>query len=178
MISQMPPLQQSPPQGYYGQPQQQSLGQQFMGGFRPSPSFEWERGQSQRAMDAKGAAAGNLMSGAHLKRSTRLGQQMMATEWDRYMQRLGQLSQAGQTASTSVANAGAAAAGGMASAYGNMGDAQAQGAIGQGRAWNTALNGVGSALGGMKSGIMPGEWDWLGTGQSPTGGDIGYGTPF
>jgi hypothetical protein len=166
----------NPPQGYYGsaQPHGMNLPQQaFQGGFQPGPGFGFRMQQAQRGLDARGAARGSLMSGAHLKRTQRLSQGMMSNEWDNYMRRLAALSQAGQGAINTVAGAGQQAGQGMASAYNSAGQARAMGAVGSGNAMAGMANSLGGAFGGM-------NWNQFNPmyGQGPTPYDTGYGTPF
>lgn len=120
-------------------------------GFEASPGYQFRLQQGQDAISGSAAAQGNYFSGNTMKALNDYGQNMASQEYNNYLRNLGSLASSGQAAAGNQANA-AANFGGMATqALGNIGNAQAAGAIGQANAIN---QGIGNALGAWQYGQM------------------------
>lgn len=113
-------------------------------GFQATPSYEFRMNSGLDALNSSAAARGSLNSGATLKALEDYRNNLSASEYDSYISRLGSMASSGQAAAGNAANASANYASGAGQAYGNMGNAQAAGYIGQANAWNT---GIGNAIG-------------------------------
>ncbi len=116
------------------------------GGFTATPGYDFRFNQGIGAIDASAASKGNLMSGATQQALTQFGQGIASEEYGNHLNRLyGQMS-SGQAAAGNQAAAGQNYATGMGNALGNLGNAQAAGAIAQGNAWSGATNNLTNAL--------------------------------
>lgn len=132
------------------------------GGFQTTPGYDFRRQQGIDAIDASAATRGGLMSGKTLQDLTTFGDGMASQEYGNYMQRLAGLSDMGMGAAGMQATAGNNAAAGVSNALGNIGNAQAAGAIGQGNALAGMMNNVSGAFGYMRN---------------PNGGGMNVGKP-
>lgn len=131
-------------------------------GFQATPGYQFALDQGQAAIDNSAASRGNLFSGATLKAQQEYGTGMANQEYGNYLNRLmGQASQ-GQAAAGNIANAGVNYSSGASTAYGNMGNAQAAGAIGQGNAISGAFDNIAGSFGYMAN---PGGTNWLTSGN-------------
>ena len=113
-------------------------------GFQQSPGYQWQFDQGMAGVNALAGARGGLNSGRTMKDLLTTGQGIANQEFGTYMNRLAGLTDQGLSAANLQANAATNAAAGMSNAYGNIGNAQAAGAIAQGNAWN---NGIGNGIG-------------------------------
>ena len=112
--------------------------------FEMSAGNQWALGQAQDAIESSAAARGGLFRGstANALQQNAIG---MANQYrGEYLNRLTAGAAGGQAAAGNQANAGANFAAGGTQAYGNIGNAQAAGAIGVN---NAIQGGIGNALG-------------------------------
>ena len=117
---------------------------QGYGGFQETPGYQFQMDQGTRAVEGSAAAQGNVRSGATMKALQGFGQGLANQEYGNYLNRLTGIAGMGQAAAGNQAAAGANFAQGAGQAYGNIGNAQSAGAIGQANAWN---GGIQNALG-------------------------------
>jgi hypothetical protein len=119
-------------------------GGKFYEGYQQSPGYEFRLQEGVDAIDASGAAAGNLFSGATLKRLNRFGQDFATADYTNHLNRLFNLSGSGQNAAAGLGSLGANFAAQGSNALANAGNAQAAGAINT----TNAINGfLGNAVG-------------------------------
>ena len=111
-------------------------------GFRESPGYQAQFDEGVNAVQAANAFRGGLNSGRTLKDLTTFGQNLADREYTDYYNRLAGLASGGQAAAGNIAAAGNAFASGASTAYGNIGNAQAAGAIGQANAFNDMIGNV------------------------------------
>jgi len=121
------------------------------GGFQATPGYEFRKQQGIGAIDASAAARGGLMSGKTLQDLTTFGDGIASQEYGNYMQRLAGMTDMGMGAAGMQATAGNNAAAGVSNALGNIGNAQAAGAIGQGNALAGTMNNLSGAFGYMRN---------------------------
>lgn len=120
-------------------------------GFQETPGYEFMVNEGQRAIEGSAAASGNVLSGATMKALQDRQMGVANQEYNNYLNRLGNIGQMGQAAAGNQAAAGANFASGASQAYGNIGNAQAAGAIAQG---NAITGGINNALSGYMMGQM------------------------
>ena len=94
------------------------------------PSYQFRLKQGQQALDRSSAARGMGYSGAQMKAAQDYGQGMASTEFGNYYNRLAGLSQGGQQAAGSMANAGSQYASNAGNTFANLSNAQT-GILGQ-----------------------------------------------
>jgi hypothetical protein len=131
-----------------------------MANFYTDPGYQFQLGEGLRAVDAGAAAKGLLRSGATLKDEMRFGQGLAASDFDKYYNRLFDLSKLGETAAVggsslaeTQAKVDANAAGANSSIYGNIGQ------------------GAQSAITGLAN--NPKVQSWVNGLFSPSAGDVG-----
>lgn len=122
------------------------------GGFQETQDYTFGLNEGIRAVDASAAAAGSLNSGATLQALNEFGQNFASLRRAEYLNRLGGLSGAGQNATNALASSAQAFGVGAGNALASLGNARAAGAIGQGNAFASGLNTIGS-LAGMFTGL-------------------------
>lgn len=132
------------------------------GGFQATPGYDFRKQQGIDAIDASAATRGGLMSGKTLQDLTTFGDGLASQEYGNYMQRLAGMTDMGMGAAGMQATAGNNAAAGVSNALGNIGNAQAAGAIGQGNALAGMMNNLSGAFGYMRN---------------PNGGGMNVGKP-
>ena len=129
--------------GGYQPPQENPGGVEGGYNFMTDPGYEFRRGEGQRAVERGAAARGGLLSGGTGRALTRYGQDYASNEYTNVYNRISNIAGLGQVASGQSGQyamqygqqaGGAAAAGGVNSAYG---------ALGQSNAWANAANQVG-----------------------------------
>ena len=129
-------------------------------GFQATPGYEFRMGEGQRALEAGAAARGGLYSGAAMRDLMKFGQDYGSNEYGNFFSRLGARADTGMNAAQMSGAASQQAAAGVSNAFGNIGNAQAAGAMGRANA----------ITGGMQN--MLGVWNYqrnLNAAQ-PTGG--------
>lgn len=113
-------------------------------GFQSTPGFQFLLDEGQAAIEGSAAAQGSALSGNTLRALSDHQMGMASQEYNNHLNRLTGGAQMGLNAAGMTASSGQAAAAGMSQAYGNLGNAQAAGAIGVGNALQAGLNnGVG-----------------------------------
>lgn len=110
------------------------------GGYEESPAYDFLMQQGLEDVQSSAAARGGLYSGATGTALERYRMGLAAQEQEGYLNRLGGLASQGQAAAGSQAGLGQAYAQGAGQAYGNLGAAQASGAIGVGSAIQSGIN--------------------------------------
>lgn len=115
-------------------------------GFTATPGYAFRRQQGINAIDASAAARGNLLSGSTLKGLTDYGQGSASQEYGNYLNRLGQAASSGQSAAGMQASAGQNYVANASNALGNIGNAQAAGAVGVGNAISGVTDNLVSTL--------------------------------
>ena len=119
------------------------------GGYTKTPGYDFRLQQGQDSLQAGAAARGGLYSGAAMRDLMKFGQDYGSAEYGNYLSRLGARADTGMGAAQMSGQASQQAAAGVSNALGNIGNAQAAGAIG-----------VGNALvGGIQNGI--GYWNYM-----------------
>jgi len=88
------------------------------------PSYQFRLKQGQQSLDRSSAARGMGYSGAQMKAAQDYGQGMASTEFGNYYNRLAGLSQGGQQAAGSMANAGSQYASNAGNTFANLSNAQ------------------------------------------------------
>jgi len=103
-------------------------------GFENSPDYLYARDQAQYGVDHSAAARGSLYSGGHNLDLANAMNGIASQNLGNYRNSLMGMAQMGQGAAGTLGQIGTAAAGGVRSSYGNIGDAKATGygAIGGG----------------------------------------------
>ena len=117
-------------------------------GFTATPGYDFRMREGQRALEAGAAARGGLYSGAAMRDLTKFGQDYGSNEYGNFFSRLGARADTGMNAAAMSGQASQQAAAGVSNAFGNIGNAQAAGAIG----------GANAMTGGMQN--MLGVWNY------------------
>jgi uncharacterized protein YukE len=129
-----------------------------------NPAYQFQLKQGQQALDRSAAARGMGYSGAQMKAAQQFGQGLASQEYDKqynransefgdYYNRLAGLSQGGQQAAGSMANAGSNYASNAGNTFANLSNAQT-GILGQqanarASAYATKANALNDTLGGL-----------------------------
>jgi hypothetical protein len=119
--------------------------------FQTDPGYQFRMQQGQKALERSAAARGGLQSGGTMKAVSRYGQDFASNEYqnaytrfnadrDRRYGRLSSLAGMGQTASGTMANAGAHYADNVGNISMSNANAQAAAAMGKANAWNNTIN--------------------------------------
>ena len=129
------------------------------GGFQESPGYQFAFDQGTDAVNALAGARGGLNSGRTMQDLNTFGQGIANQEYGNWWNRLSGLAGSGQNAAAQQGTAMSNAAQGVSQAYGNIGNAQAAGAVGVSNALNGGIqNYIGyqqyqQGLGGQRNGI-------------------------
>lgn len=129
-----------------GNPNPQAFNEASVEAFRNSPDYKFAFDEGNRAVQFSAAAKGALGSGNTLRDLTTFGQGAATTNFGNYAARLMQLAQMGQGAASQGASQAGQFGQFAANQYGNIGQAQASGIVGQSNAWNAGLTGAGNNL--------------------------------
>lgn len=121
-----------------------ATGGRAYGGFTKTPGYDFRMQTGMDALQSSAAARGGLYSGAAMRDALKFGQDYGSNEYGNYLARLGARADTGLNAATMSGNASQQAAAGVSNALGNIGNAQAAGAIGMGNAFT---GGIQNALG-------------------------------
>lgn len=113
-------------------------------GYTSTPGYDFRVQQGQQAIQSAAGLRGGIASGRTLQDLTAFGQGIASEDYGNYLRRLAGLTDAGLQAAGGQANAATNANAVASSAYSNLGNARAAGAIGQANAYNTA---IGNAIG-------------------------------
>jgi hypothetical protein len=164
--------------GEYG-----SLSKKFtMDDYQADPGYQFRLDQGNKAINAAQAARGGFYSGAALKAANEYGGNMASQEYgnayNRYQtdtgtlySRLGGLANTGMGATNTAVGLGQNYANSAGGIYGQLGNAQAAGAINQSNIYSQLGANLGSAFGGGQS-----SYGSVGAGLSSMLGGTGYGT--
>lgn len=109
-------------------------------GFQETPGYQFARREGLNAVEASAAARGGLYSGAAMQALQQRGNDLANLEFNNYLNRLEGRASAGQNAAAQQTNINQSSANALSAAYGNIGNAQAAGAIGVGNALSGAIN--------------------------------------
>lgn len=109
-------------------------------GYSMSPYGNYLMDTGRDSIEAGAAYRGSLNSGATMKALEQFRQGIAGADRNSYMDRLGGMAASGQNAAAQTAAAETNNLNALATAYGNIGNAQAAGAIGQGNALAGAIN--------------------------------------
>lgn len=112
------------------------------GGYTATDAHKYQLEQGLDAVNANAGARGGLMSGRTLEALQKTGQGIASSFYDNFLNRLTGVSGTGMSAAGMQGNASSNAAGAVGNALGDIGNAQAAGAIGQANAWTGALGNV------------------------------------
>lgn len=137
------------------------------GGYTKTPGYDFRLQQGQDSLQAGAAARGGLYSGAAMRDLLKYGQDYGSNEYGNYLSRLGARADTGMGAAQMSGQASQQAAAGVSNALGNIGNAQAAGAIGMGNA----------ITGGIQNGL--GAWNYqqqmnAANGQAPRNAMWGF----
>lgn len=118
------------------------------GGFDASqlandPGFQFRMAQGQKALERSAASRGGLNSGGFMKGLARYSQGVASDEFGNRYNRLAQLAGLGSSSTNQINATGSQYANSMSNLYGDMGNANAAAAIGQGNAISSGFNAVG-----------------------------------
>ena len=106
-----------------------------------TPGYQFRLNEMVKGMDRSASARGMLRSGRYGKELGRYLQDYASTEYGNAFNRLSTIAGLGSSATTSGAQIGANLTGQMTGAIGRGGQARASGYLGQGAAWNNAIQG-------------------------------------
>jgi len=120
-----------------------TAGQEYAG-FTGTPGYDFRLNQGMDSLQSSAAARGGLLSGSALQASQQFGQDYGSAEYGNFFNRLAGQQGVGLSASAMNATAAQNAATGVSNALGNLGNAQAAGAIGVG---NAIQGGIGNVFG-------------------------------
>lgn len=120
--------------------------------YEASPGYQYLKDEMVSGIDASAAARGQLYSGGHSLDLARHVNGLAAQDYNNWWNRNMGLAQLGQNSAAGAGMAGMGAANQIGSAYGNMGQAQANGAIAQGNNWANTISNVGTGLGSILGG--------------------------
>ena len=110
------------------------------GGYKASPGYDYQLEQGVNALDMSAAARGGLYSGATGKAVTQFGQDIGASYYNNYLNRLSGQASSGQNAAAQSGAANQFASQQATNALGNIGNAQAAGAVGTSNAIQGGIN--------------------------------------
>jgi hypothetical protein len=120
--------------------------------FYNSPGYQFALSQGEGAINKQAAASGNLYSSNTLGAVNNYAQGQASSQYNSYINQLTTMAGLGNAASAGTATAGTATGQGVANSYGNIGNAQANGILGQSNAFTNALGAVGSQGGNLMNG--------------------------
>lgn len=110
--------------------------------FYNSPGYQFSLSQGEGAINKQAAAGGNLYSSNTLGAINNYAQGTASNQYNNYISQLTSMAGLGNNASAGVATAGTATGQGVANSYGNIGNAQANGILGQSNAFTNALGSI------------------------------------
>ena len=110
------------------------------GGYTKAPGYDFRMKEGVNALQSGAAARGGLYSGAAMRDLQSYGQDYSTSEYDKFLSRIGAMSDTGMSAAQMSGNASQNAAAGVSNALGNIGNAQAAGAIAKGNAFSSGIN--------------------------------------
>ena len=139
--------------------QLQALNSGDFSSFHAAPDYQFALTQGLQGLDRSAAARGSLYSGGHSADVTDYAEGLANRYYDDYYNKIAGLANLGQDATARTGVLGAGAANAISGAFGNIGDARAQGIIGGANAWANGINSIGSAFGraayGFQNNVHP-----------------------
>jgi hypothetical protein len=140
---------------------------------RETPGYQFLQDEQKRALENSFAARGKLLSGGAMRALQERSMGLADQTYQQAVNNAMNLVNIGTGARAQIGNAAGNYGSMAANAFGNIGAAQAQGAIGRANAWNQGAQGVaGSVMGGL--GMYGGYRNWGGWG----GGGGSSGSPM
>lgn len=133
------------------------------GGFQAQPGYQFMMDQGLGAVEASAAGRGGLYSGSTMQALQERGMGIADQSYGMHMNRLFQLAGSGQNAAAGLAAANQNSANAITNLYGQQGNAQAAGAIGQGNAWAGGLNNLAGIYGMYQMGQNGNPWGMTAT---------------
>ena len=115
--------------------------------FHTSPDYNFSLTQGIQGLDKSAAARGALFDGGHSADVLNFAEGLANKNYDDYYNKIAGLANLGQDATARTGALGAGAANAIGDAYGQIGNAQAQGTIGSANAFANGANALGSAFG-------------------------------
>lgn len=142
-----------------------------MSAFQQDPGYQWRMDQGMKGLDRSAAAKGGLFSGGHQTDLIDYNQGFASNEYGNVWNRLMGATQLGQNSAVGAGQLGQQSASNIGNLYGQIGQAQAGGAINSANAWSNGLSGLAGAFGqyagSRQSGYQPQQ----------SGGNYGSFTP-
>lgn len=114
--------------------------------YTASPSYQFQLGEGNRAIQNSAASKGMLMSGGTLKDIARFTQGLASSDFNDSFNRMMSVAAGGQQANTTVAGAGANMANQGAGILQGIGNARASGYMGAANNWINGINNVDSRI--------------------------------
>lgn len=115
--------------------------------FQSSPDYAYARDQMQQGVERGAAARGGLYSGGSQVDLANAMNGIASQNYGNYYGRLAQLAGVGQSTATSLGSMGQATASNIGNAQMAAGNARASGYTNANNAWQSALDGIGQAVG-------------------------------
>jgi hypothetical protein len=115
------------------------VGGQDYGGYTKTPGYDFRLNEGMNALNASHAARNGVMSGAAVRDSLKYNQDYASNEYGNFLSRLGARADTGMNAAQMSGQSSQQAAAGVSNALGNIGNAQAAGAIGRGNAFTGGI---------------------------------------
>jgi hypothetical protein len=139
--------------------------------FYNSPGYQFSLSQGEGAINKQAAAGGNLYSSNTLGAINNYAQGTAANQYNNYINQLTTMAGLGNSASGGVGSAATATGQGVANSFGNIGNANASGILGQSNAFSSALGAGGTQFGNL---LQNYGGSTSGLGGSASAGDPGY----
>lgn len=134
--------------------------------FTNSPDFAFAQQQGNLGLTRYLNATGMAQSGGAMKDMASYNQGLASQQYGNYFNRLMGLAGIGQNAANSSAQSAGQFGGQIAQQYGNIGQADASGIIGQGNAWSAGLQGAANS---MQTPLLMNYWSSLRGGAGGAG---------
>jgi hypothetical protein len=123
--------------------------------FQESPNIQFLRDQGMRGINQQASARGGLGGGSRLKALSQFNQNLAQQDFNNQFNRLGQVSRQGLSAAQALGGFGSQQAAQQANLLGQQGQAQAQGHLTRGQAFQSGLSGIGQGIGSIITGFTP-----------------------
>jgi hypothetical protein len=163
-----PPSQSQPPNPG-GFPDENPGGVEGGYNFQTDPGYQFRFEEGQRAIDRSNSASGHSLSGGAVREAVRYGQGMASNEYGNVYNRIANIAGLGQVATNASGGYAMAAGQGMGNAASNGANATAYGQVGSANAWANAGNQIaqlpwGDMFGGSGNGGTLTQNNNVGTG--------------
>jgi len=160
---------------FYGLNGNSALGDNALAAFKNSPDYQFALKEGIGALDNSAAAKGGLLSGNQLRAVTEYGSGLATQNLTNYLSRLGGLSTQGQNAAGMLGQIGSGTGSNINTASNNLGNAymaggtaEASGALGMVKGFNSGLNSLSLYNQMSQSAYKPTNYLSGGTGLSLT----------